>query len=330
MSTRRPSAGVAMCVYNGVRFLQEQIDSICAQTELPLRMAVVDDNSSDGSWELLRRWAPCAPFEVRLQRNQTNLGVVRNFELATNLVGDDIDVVFLADQDDCWYRDKLALFVNQFEGDPGLLLLHSDADLIDGEGRTLGRRLFETLLVTDAERREVAAGMAWRAYAKRNLVTGAACALRRSLLAQALPFSPHWVHDEWLAFHAALLGRVSMIDHPTMAYRLHQSNTVGLPIPNWKWRVGTSLQALLKPTVKRQMQRADRLQEVLLQAQRLGASQQANEGLQEALAHARFRSHLARNPVSRASAVWREWRGGAYHRWSNGEISMLHDMLIAR
>src|SRR3954468_7399679 len=104
----RPVAGVAMCVYNGGRYLEAQLDSIALQTELPRLMAIVDDGSTDGSWELLQRWSAAAPFPVTLERNRQNLGVVRNFEKAARLLIDQVDVVFFSDQDDKWYPGKLA------------------------------------------------------------------------------------------------------------------------------------------------------------------------------------------------------------------------------
>lgn len=329
-ATARLRSGVALCVYNGARYLQEQLDSITAQTERPVRMAIVDDVSSDESWTLVEQWAATAPFEVRLHRNATNLGVVRNFERAIELLGDDIDIVFLADQDDRWYPGKLATFVDLFTADPAMGLLHSDADLIDADSQALGRKLFETLLVTDDERAKVATGRAWEVYAKRNLVTGAACAFRRSLMVDALPFSPLWVHDEWLAFIASLSSGVTLLDRPTMAYRLHQANVVGVPIPTFGWRLSTTWHALTRPTAARQLVRGERLREITLHARRLGAGPEACDYLTAAAAHADFRGALPFNPFRRWPRVLSEWRAGHYHLWSNGDISMLHDLVVTR
>jgi glycosyltransferase involved in cell wall biosynthesis len=326
-SGQRPSAGVAMCVYNGTRYLQLQLDSIVAQSELPHRIAIVDDASTDGSWELLQQWARNAPFEVVLRRNDTNLGVSRNFEKAVGLL--DQDIVFLADQDDIWYPGKLTSFVDRFACDRELGLLHSDANLIDATGQLLGRRLLDTLLVTRDERNEVAAGRAYRVYAKRNLVTGAACAFRRELLAHALPFSPEWIHDEWLAFTAALVSKVALLDEATMAYRLHGSNTVGMPLPTVGWRLRTITDAFLRPTAPRQLLRARRLHEIYTHASVLGAAPDVLQHLNAAAGHAEFRSALPRNPFTRLARVLRERRKGHYHAWSNGEISMLHDLFVA-
>lgn len=328
MNKQMLTAGVAMCVYNGERFLSQQLESIAAQDIQPTSMVVFDDGSTDGTWELLNIWAANAPFPVQVQRNREKLGVVRNFEQACSLL--DTELIFLADQDDVWYPNKVGTLVDAFAVDPQLMLIHSDADLIDGTGQSLGRRLLETLLVTDDERELVGKGQAWQVYAKRNLVTGAACAFRRDLLDFARPFSSMWLHDEWLAFHAALVGRVGIWTEPVMAYRLHGSNTVGLPLPTFAWRIRTTIQAFTEPTAPRQLKRAQRLDEILAVASRLVLPQGVVDHLISSANHARFRASLPRNPLLRLVGVLRERRSGNYNSWSNGLVSMLHDLLIAR
>jgi glycosyltransferase involved in cell wall biosynthesis len=325
----RPTAGVAICVYNGARYLRTQLESIASQTELPKQAVVVDDGSTDGSWDLLQAWAASAPFPVRLERNEQNLGVVRNFEKAVRLLLPEVDIVFFSDQDDQWYPGKVAAFVDAFAADPQLGLVHSDADLVDPEGKPLDSRLFTALLVTEREREAVAAGEAWRAYVRRNLVTGAACACRSSVLERALPFSEVMIHDEWVAFVASLVSGIRMIEQPWMAYRLHGANTVGLPIPNFFWWARTVLQALLTPQVPTQLARLARLQALRERALEVGASGQILAAIDQAITHAAHRSSLPRNPFRRAAAVRRHWKAGEYHQWSSGDISMLHDLLIA-
>ncbi len=328
MQQQMLTVGIAMCVYNGERFLSQQLESIATQDILPSSMVVFDDGSTDGTWTSLKMWAANAPFPVQVQRNREKLGVVRNFEQACSLL--DTELVFLADQDDIWYPHKVRTFVDAFTDDSQLMLLHSDADLIDGTGQRLGRRLLETLLVTADERELVEKGLAWQVYAKRNLVTGAACAFRRELLDFARPFSQLWLHDEWLAFHAALLGRVRMWSEPVMAYRLHGSNTVGLPLPTFAWRVRTTIQAFTEPTTPRQLARAQRLDEIVAAAKRLALPQGVIDHLISCAKHAYFRASLPRNLLLRVVGVLRERRLGNYNAWSNGLISMLHDLLIAR
>lgn len=316
-----------MCVYNGANYLPRQLQSILAQTERPAAMVVLDDGSTDGSWELLQAWAAAAPFPVHVERNTQRLGVPRNFERAARLL--DQDIVFLADQDDAWYSDKLSRLVNLFVADPALTLLHTDAELVDGDDRPLGRTLLGALLVSSRERASVAAGQAYQVYARRNLVTGATCAFRRTLLAQAVPFSERLLHDDWLAFIAALVGKVELLDTPTMQYRLHGANTVGLPLPTFSWRIRNTLDSLGAPAAPRHRQRAERLEEVIARARTLGSLQGVVDNLSSAASHARFRGNLPRGFFKRAGKVAREYAAGQYTAWSSGWLSVVHDLVIS-
>src|SRR5262245_49520236 len=97
---------VALCTYNGARFLHDQLSSIARQSSLPHELVICDDRSSDNTVAIIERFALGAPFPVRWQVNATNLGSTKNFELAISRCHG--DVIALSDQDDIWQRDKLA------------------------------------------------------------------------------------------------------------------------------------------------------------------------------------------------------------------------------
>lgn len=316
-----------MCVYNGARYLQRQLQSIAAQSERPAAMVVLDDGSTDGSWELLQQWAAGAPFPVRVERNGVRLGVARNFERAVTLL--ESEVILLADQDDAWKETKLATVVDRFAADRELRLLHTDADLVDAHDQPIGGTLFGALMITPHERAQIAAGAAYKVYVRRNLVTGATCAFRRKLLDEARPFSDRFLHDDWLAFIAALVGKVEMVESSTMQYRLHGANTVGIPLPTFGWRIRNVAKAFATPTAGRQRERAERLDELITRARLHGVRPEAIEYMVAAAAHARFRANLPRNPVKRLIGIARERAAGHYQAWSSGPVSMLHDLLIA-
>src|SRR5258708_997920 len=132
---------VAMCTYNGVRFLPEQLESIAAQTRLPDELVVCDDRSTDESVEIIRQFAHRAPFAVRLEINANNRGVTKNFQKAIELCQG--DVIALADQDDVWKAQKLQRIVEALEKSPQCILVFSDGECIDGAGLELGFTLWD-------------------------------------------------------------------------------------------------------------------------------------------------------------------------------------------
>ena len=73
---------IAMATYNGGKYLREQLDSFLAQTRLPDELVITDDCSTDDTLAIIETFAATAPFEVRWERNEQNLGYTGNFNKA--------------------------------------------------------------------------------------------------------------------------------------------------------------------------------------------------------------------------------------------------------
>src|SRR5690606_2461860 len=142
---------VVLCTHNGERWLGELLDSIVGQEHLPDELVVQDDCSTDGSCEQIRRFARIAPFDVRLEINERRLGSTANFaEALTRTRG---RFIALADQDDLWYPQKLRRLIGELQLDPTVTMVFSDADLVDPEGRPIGRLLWDSRLIGRTLRR---------------------------------------------------------------------------------------------------------------------------------------------------------------------------------
>lgn len=218
--------GVALITFNGLKYLPQQLESIATQIRPVHHIVISDDRSTDGTWAFLETWAQQAPMRVTLIRNETQLGLSGNFTQAIAAV--EADIIFTSDQDDVWVPERVALLTQQFETHPNLLLVHTDATLVDAEGRDLGTTLLGEVELTRAERAAIHAGDAFSVYCRRSVVTGATVAIRSTLLRLALPFQAGWFHDAWLALIAAAAGEVRLLETPTIHYRQHGSNLVGV------------------------------------------------------------------------------------------------------
>src|SRR5207248_1903508 len=124
-----PAISVAMCTFNGARFLDAQLESLAAQSRPPDELVVCDDCSSDNSREIITSFALRSAFDVRLVVNDKNLGTTKNFEKAIQLCQGPI--IALADQDDVWYAHKLDRIERAFLASPSVVAVFSDADIID-------------------------------------------------------------------------------------------------------------------------------------------------------------------------------------------------------
>ena len=220
------TCGVALCTYNGEKYLKEQLESILSQTKQPDAIVICDDCSTDDTWNILSRFKLSSPVPVKLMRNATQQGVTRNFELAVQLI--ETDLIFLCDQDDVWFVNKISNIHAAFLASPRTEMVFTNAVLVDENGSDLGATLFGELQLNREEERAIARGKAFDVLCRRNVITGATAAFRRSLLSIALPFSDTCLHDEWLGLIASTLGGVVKLPDCTIKYRQHGKNVVGV------------------------------------------------------------------------------------------------------
>lgn len=103
-TTKQTTCTVILPVYNSERYLNRTITSVLQQTMDDFELLAIDDCSTDGSVQLLQRWAQ-KDRRIQLICNKTNQGVaaVRNQGLA---LAQGQYIAFL-DSDDLWHSTKL-------------------------------------------------------------------------------------------------------------------------------------------------------------------------------------------------------------------------------
>ena len=217
---------VALCTYNGARYLPAQLASLAAQRRPPDELVVCDDRSSDDTPAILAQFAATASFPVRWSINPVNLGSTRNFDRAIELCRGEL--IALCDQDDVWFPDKLAVMERVFLQRPEVALSASDADLIGREGQSLGRTLWASVGFTESERAAILQGKGAGILLGKTCLTGATLVFRRALADLARPFAPGWVHDAWLTFFAVASAQIHLIPDRLIGYRLHPNQQIGL------------------------------------------------------------------------------------------------------
>ena len=225
MENTQEKISVALCTYNGERFLPGQLASMLVQTKSPDELVVCDDGSTDNTMEILRSFAASVSFPVRITRNQQNLGFVRNFEQAIRLCQGDL--IALSDQDDIWYPHRLEHSWNEFTAHPEVGLIFSDGDVIDELDHLTGEHLWASFgFVGDRKQRMLAGD--YTVLVKHRFATGATIMFRSRLRENCLPIGPGWLHDEWIVPTLAAVADVMPIDSPLIRYRQHTSQQVGL------------------------------------------------------------------------------------------------------
>jgi glycosyltransferase involved in cell wall biosynthesis len=204
-----------MAVHNGRAHLAAQLRSVLGQLEAGDELIVVDDASSDDG---LRALQDEKLPHVRIVVNARNLGAIRSFECGLGLAQG--EVVFLCDQDDIWLPGKRAAFVAAFERDPRVLVVISDSEVIDAQDTLLA----PSYMATRGGFHGSVLATLWR-----NRFLGCAMAVRRPLLAIALPFPASIpMHDMWLGALGGLFGRIVYLPQAYLRYRRHAGNLTPL------------------------------------------------------------------------------------------------------
>jgi len=127
-----PPLSVAMPVHNALPFLDEAIASILRQSFADFEFVILDDGSTDGSGEALRRWAE-KDKRIRLIASETKVGPVAS----SNRVVAEARAPLVArmDADDVAHPERLARQMDLIRAEPGTVLVGSIYDTIDGSGR---------------------------------------------------------------------------------------------------------------------------------------------------------------------------------------------------
>jgi glycosyltransferase involved in cell wall biosynthesis len=209
-----PLVSIALCTYNGEKFLTQQLDTLFAQTYQNLEIIAFDDRSTDNTLSILQGYALKYPNLI-LYQNVTNLGFLRNFEKALNFCTGEF--IAFCDQDDLWDPKKIELQVAAI-GDNQLL--YHDSEFINEENEPMHKKMSNIFNFYRGDKPEV--------FLFTNCVSGHAMLIRRDLLKHALPLKDGYYHDWWIAYVAANIGTIDFIPEVLVGYRQHQNSHTDL------------------------------------------------------------------------------------------------------
>jgi glycosyltransferase involved in cell wall biosynthesis len=211
MTKASPLISIALCTYNGEKYLIEQLDSLVNQTYKNFEIIAIDDNSSDNSYSILEDYSKNYPF-LKVEKNNQNLGFTKNFEKAIQKCTG--DYIAISDQDDIWKLDKLAtLFAEIGEN----MLIYHNSELVDSFGKPI-----ENLKLSD--RTKPYTGTKNIYFVANNSISGHASMFKKELLKYVLPFDGRFYYDWWIAFVAISIGTIKYIPNSLVYFRQHGNN----------------------------------------------------------------------------------------------------------
>jgi glycosyltransferase involved in cell wall biosynthesis len=216
--------GVVLVTHNSQQWIEQTLRSVFAQTALADRVVVIDDESTDGTAELL------AAFDAEVIAATTtardiNERIAQNFVQGVQ-VCHDCELVALGDHDDVWHPDRLARQAGILAAVPQALMVASDGLIMDDQGSATGQRLRDAFPVPP-QWSEWSNPDRMRFVLKHSIATGGASMIRPAMFPD-LSVPSAWLHDRWWSMVATIRGGMVIDVDPVIDYRVSVGQQVGL------------------------------------------------------------------------------------------------------
>ena len=217
-----PKVAILLCTYQGQKYLHEQLNSFVAQTHKNWELWVSDDGSKDGTHailaEAIKDWSP-GKISVH---NGPQEGFCANFLSLTCNACIKADFYAYSDQDDIWKSEKLERAVAALstvpQGVPALYCSRTRVVDADDKHICLSPLFTKTPSFANALMQNIGGG--------NTMVFNEAA---RQLLIVAGEKVQVVTHDWWAyMLVSGCGGQVFYDSKPTVRYRQHGSNLVGM------------------------------------------------------------------------------------------------------
>ena len=201
---------VCMATYNGEDYIKKQLDSILNQLDDSDEIIISDDGSTDRTLELITAFAD---KRVKIYHGGYH-DYTRNFENA--MMHAQGDYIFLSDQDDEWFPNKVKRIMDCFSFTNADLIM-TDAVVVDKKGKIL----------LNSYIREKNISISFVQNWAMTRYIGACMAFKRKILKRILPIpgsSKYIAHDYWIACVCSLFYKTELLTEPLMYYVRHGDN----------------------------------------------------------------------------------------------------------
>jgi glycosyltransferase involved in cell wall biosynthesis len=216
---------VALCTYNGEKFIEQQINSILNQSIRVDEIVVCDDKSTDKTIEIVKK-LQSQQRAIIIIENENNLRSTKNFEKAISLCTGDF--IFLSDQDDVWNEQKVEKTLAIFKENPTAEGVFSNANLIDESNSVFtDKTIWDSVFFLEKELKKPLDF--FDVITKNgNIVTGATLCIKKEIKSFIIPFTEETLHDEWIATLLALRKTLFYSKENLISYRIHSDQQIGM------------------------------------------------------------------------------------------------------
>ena len=222
MTIEKHNVTLGMTVYNGENFLRQAIESILNQTYRDFVLYVIDDFSTDSSWQIIRQYEQ-ADHRIKAKRNEARLGAVATWRAVCSraLEHNTTFYAWLSDHD-IWDPQWLQVLVSEAIKNPEFALTYCKSHRIDQNGFWL-RRSSSAYTSTSGNRIVRIAELAYRGQGYGDMIYGLfrANALRKTSIYRAL-----LLPDTVTIWEIALYGGIHQVQRDLWSRRFDEPFSV--------------------------------------------------------------------------------------------------------
>lgn len=227
---------VAMTTYNGEKYVEKQLLSLLNQTRKADEVIIKDDCSTDHTAEIVTEFIKENSLENwDFSVNKSNLGYKRNFyEAIKQTTG---DIIFLCDQDDIWYSEKIELVENIFRNNSNVKALNSGFQFIDGQDNIIKFYNRNGFSNNDLIKAKISIDTLYKINTdivlQGNIAPGCTCAFSKEVCLMFINNSVHEIPHDWeINIYATILNGLYFYNKPLIGYRIHGKNAIGMKTDN--------------------------------------------------------------------------------------------------
>jgi glycosyltransferase involved in cell wall biosynthesis len=218
---------LVILTFNQEDFVQEAIEGALSQSYSPLEILISDDHSTDATFSIAEKLAENyrGPHKIRLNRNESNLGIGRHvsriFEIASG------DLILLAAGDDVSEPTRVEKNCAAWlKTGRRANCIYSGYTLVDEQGKDYHSDILKYGYGQDGSVCEKLIDLNQYFNGAKPKVWGCATAYSRRI-AEVFGSLPDVVQeDDILVFRASCLGPLLEINLPLVRYRIHNSNVL--------------------------------------------------------------------------------------------------------
>ena len=217
--TFAPLVSVVMPCFNHARFIAESVRAILKQSHTHLELIIIDDRSSDDSWNIISDFAT-TEARIRAIRHARNLGAAQSRNSALRMASG--DYIAFCDADDVWEEDKLASQTRLLQTNPDFDVAYCDALIVNKEGSPTGRTFSEMFPPPKPND-----GYLFEELVRRNFINIQCALLRNVCIKRVEGFDKNikWVEDWWFWIQLSRHCRFLYSAEPLARYRVHDQST---------------------------------------------------------------------------------------------------------